>query len=151
MTSPERFWRMVGMGPNGCWVWLGYKDSDGYGHFHVSSSPKKSTVAHKWLWEHERGPVPTGLTLDHVCRNTSCVRPDHLVIETRARNTSKARALQPRPAHCIRGHEFTAENAYTYPNGERACRECRTMHSRLYEARSGRRGRRNVQSVVNST
>lgn len=33
--------------------------------------------------------------------------------------------------HCKRGHEFTVENTYTYPNGERECRECaRTVHRR---------------------
>ncbi len=30
--------------------------------------------------------------------------------------------------HCKIGHEFTVENTYTYPNGERACRTCRDAH-----------------------
>lgn len=27
--------------------------------------------------------------------------------------------------HCKRGHEYTAENVYVHPNGDRECRTCR--------------------------
>lgn len=28
--------------------------------------------------------------------------------------------------HCIKGHEYTEENTYRYPNGARQCRICKT-------------------------
>ena len=34
------------------------------------------------------------------------------------------------PTLCVRGHEFTPENTYTYPDGRRSCRTCRQMHYR---------------------
>lgn len=42
--------------------------------------------------------------------------------------------VQPNPALerniCLRGHAFTPENTYTYPNGNRACRICRRAAKR---------------------
>lgn len=32
--------------------------------------------------------------------------------------------------HCMRDHEFTAENTYVSPNGYRICRTCRSMNVR---------------------
>jgi imidazolonepropionase-like amidohydrolase len=34
--------------------------------------------AHRVIYERERGPIPGGLTLDHLCRNRRCVNPEHL-------------------------------------------------------------------------
>lgn len=33
---------------------------------------------------------------------------------------------------CLRGHRFTPENTYTYPNGNRTCRKCRSARQRRY-------------------
>lgn len=41
-----------------------------------------------------------------------------------------ARRDQGRATHCLRGHEFTAENTIIKTNGTRACRECRRAHDR---------------------
>ena len=38
--------------------------------------------------------------------------------------------------HCVRGHEFTEENTYTYPSGskhKRACRTCKNSPSKKRE------------------
>ena len=32
-----------------------------------------------------------------------------------------------RKTHCLRGHEFTADNTYLRPGGQRMCRACRTV------------------------
>lgn len=32
------------------------------------------------------GPIPEGLTIDHLCRNTMCVNPDHLEPVTHREN-----------------------------------------------------------------
>jgi len=58
----------------GCWVWSGGK-SDGYGHFSRDGVHYK---AHRYFYEQAKGPIPAGCCIDHLCRNHSCVNPDHL-------------------------------------------------------------------------
>lgn len=79
----DRFWPRVDVGL--CWVWLGSHDR-GYGHFGVDGGYVR---AHRWAWEALVGPIPPGLVLDHLCRNPSCVNPDHLEPVTRAENTRR--------------------------------------------------------------
>jgi len=38
--------------------------------------------------------------------------------------------LKAKQTHCIRGHEFTPENTFRKPNGNRGCKECRKMHDK---------------------
>ena len=58
----------------GCWVWQTGL-SNGYGSY---SPGGKSKQAHIYVYELLVGPVPEGLELDHLCRVTACVNPDHL-------------------------------------------------------------------------
>jgi HNH endonuclease len=34
--------------------------------------------AHRWSYEYFKGPMPTDLVTDHLCRNPICVNPIHL-------------------------------------------------------------------------
>jgi hypothetical protein len=63
-------------GPNGCWVWTGYTDPNGYGRLHLSR-PRRTVQAHRYVYEQLVGPIPEGLEMDHLCRNPSCVNPQH--------------------------------------------------------------------------
>jgi hypothetical protein len=45
--------------------------------------------AHRWMYEQKIGPIPKGLVIDHLCRNTRCVNPDHLEPVTRGENTRR--------------------------------------------------------------
>ena len=35
-------------------------------------------MAHKQAYVEAKGAIPTGLTLDHLCRNRLCINPEHL-------------------------------------------------------------------------
>src|SRR5215831_2038423 len=62
-----------------CWEWTAGKDRDGYGQLHVSRPEGDSSArAHRVVYELLVGPIPEGLTLDHLCRNRGCVKPSHL-------------------------------------------------------------------------
>jgi HNH endonuclease len=37
---------------------------------------------HRFAWELLNGPIPDGPTIDHLCRNTLCVKPAHLEVVT---------------------------------------------------------------------
>ena len=147
----ERFWPKVDK--NGeipahnpelgrCWTWEaargGYKDWYG-----VFFNGHRMVYAHRWVWEHEVGPIPEGLTIDHLCRNTACVNPAHLEPVPGSENTRRATRLI---THCRYGHPYDEKNTYITPQGRRACRICRNRRAeaarvkrRLREKRRRRR------------
>ena len=103
--------------PNsGCWLWLGVPDNYGYGRY-----GKPSVKAHRLAWELFRGPLSSGLTIDHLCLNKACVNPDHLEPVPNGVNVSRARQF----THCKLGHEFTEANTYWTTDGRRCCKVCR--------------------------
>lgn len=71
-----------------CWQWLGSTNSNRYG---TVSFDGKVRMAHRVVYEDRRGPIPAGLTLDHLCHNSDCVNPDHLDPVTHAENRRRSR------------------------------------------------------------
>ena len=65
-----------------CWQWTGARDPNGYGLFR--GNVRITRRAHRFGYELLVGPIPDGLTLDHLCRNRGCVDPDHLEVVRRA-------------------------------------------------------------------
>jgi hypothetical protein len=58
----------------GCWLWDG-SFLGGYGRAFANG---RHVMAHVWVYEQVKGPVPEGTELDHLCRFHRCVNPDHL-------------------------------------------------------------------------
>lgn len=67
----------------GCWNKLGHVSNKGYGQVRIG---KKFFLMHRLAYEAVRGPVPDGLVLDHLCRNTRCSNPFHLEAVTQREN-----------------------------------------------------------------
>jgi len=108
-----------------CWDFTGAK-RNGYGVVGVrkSESPRPT---HRVVWEALVGPIPEGMTLDHLCRNRACCNPDHLRILSRGANVLAGygpSAIAARRTACIKGHEFTEQNTYISKKGHRHCRRC---------------------------
>jgi HNH endonuclease len=59
-----------------CWIWAGFKGT-GAGYARVMIGAKHQ-LAHRAMYEQEVGPIPEGLTLDHLCNVHACVNPAHL-------------------------------------------------------------------------
>lgn len=101
-----------------CWVWTGTITPNGYGQVSKFGRP---TLAHRVSYELFVGPISEGLVLDHLCKTTNCVRPDHLQPVTQAENVIRAK----RNPSCPQGHLYDDANSYYAPNGHRRCRRCR--------------------------
>ena len=136
-TTDRRFWSRVAK-TDTCWLWQGAKTRNGYG---VVTVKGKSILAHRYAYETCVGPVPTGLTLDHVwdrgCRNRHCVNPAHLEPVTNHEN--HRRGKHARKTHCPNGHAYTPENTGYRSNGHRHCRICAANQQRTYRARRQQR------------
>jgi hypothetical protein len=129
-TFAERFWQRVDAAGD-CWIWTAYTDAAGYGVFREGTLRLR---AHRVAYELLIGPIPEGLVIDHLCRNTSCVNPSHLEPVTTRVNTLRGvgpAARQAQQTHCKRGHEFTPENTYLELGGrKRVCRTCKLASQR---------------------
>lgn len=89
-----------------CWTWTGYVDPKGYGWISVSGKMHRAHTR-SYLWE--RGPVPEGLELDHLCRTRHCVRPDHLEAVPHTVNILRGLSQASKNARkltCPRGHAY---------------------------------------------
>lgn len=107
---------------SGCWIWLGWVNPDGYGHIKRN---KKMYMTHRYVYEKLNNPIPSNMTVDHICRVRSCCNPDHMDIVTQGENMRRSPRFNLSAIHCKRGHEFTPENSYMYKNGSRrTCRKC---------------------------
>lgn len=71
------------LGP--CWIWLHARDRKGYGHFKWPGG----ITAHRFSYEASGREIPDGYHVDHLCRVTSCVNPDHLEAVTPSVNTMR--------------------------------------------------------------
>jgi hypothetical protein len=85
----SRFWEKISANGAGCWEWLGGKNPDGYGRVRFGN---RTESAHRVMFRLAFGTIPTGLQLDHLCRNPSCVNPYHLDPVTSRTNTLRGMA-----------------------------------------------------------
>lgn len=121
-ADPRVVWR-----EDDCIVWTGTgtrpKD-DGYGQVRQRG---RRYVTHRVAYEQAVGPIPPGLTLDHLCGVKRCLNPLHLEPVTSRENSLRGGNLcaqRARQTHCLRDHELAGDNVYITSQGSRQCREC---------------------------
>lgn len=117
----DRFMARVLVDISGCWLWTAGTNSGGYGRFAVSHA--LNVAAHRWSYEHHIGPIPSGATIDHLCRVRRCVNPLHLEAVTLRENLMRGDTPAARNAakiSCPQGHPYDM----IYKSGQRGCRRC---------------------------
>lgn len=122
--------RVVANPDTGCWEWTGGKQQCGYGKIRHD---KRVFLAHRVAYETWREMIPDHLVVDHLCRNRSCVRPDHMELVTDRENILRGMAnaaKNARKEHCNRGHPLSGENLVCH-DGNRHCRTCRNAKARM--------------------
>lgn len=129
-TFEERFWAKVAKSDD-CWTWTAVKNNKGYGQISLGGRSGPLVLAHRASWELHNGPIPVGMTLDHLCRNRSCVNPQHLEPVTHATNVKRgdAGAIHAAKTHCPSRHPYDAENTHLY-DGRRYCKACNRAQGR---------------------
>lgn len=71
-----------------CILWEGATTDKGYGQKRIEG---KVVYVHRHAWEEVHGPIPKGMTIDHVkCRIKICMNPDHMEVVTRQENGKRA-------------------------------------------------------------
>lgn len=132
MTSlPVTFWAKVDK-TDTCWLWTAAVTSRGYGCFAIGG---RTQLVHRLSYADEHGPIPVGLTIDHLaelCSSKLCVRPDHLDPCTAIENKRRADALI---TTCRFGHPLTRRPG----DKQRRCQPCENERQRERRAlaRSG--------------
>jgi len=103
------------------------------------------SFAHIVAYVRAYGPVPQGMTVEHLCHTAArdscpsgpaclhrrCINPAHLGLLTPGQNALAGNsiwALNARKTHCKRGHPFDEANTYITYRGRRDCRACSAWH-----------------------
>lgn len=109
VQEKARFWKKVDRrGPDECWPWVGARRKAKYGTEYGSLSLRGLFyLAHRVAYSLIVGPIPHGLTLDHVvargCTTALCCNPAHLEPVTQSENSNRYWQANP-VTHCKHGH-----------------------------------------------
>lgn len=133
---------------NGCLIRTGFIYGKGYAGFTINNANYRAhRVAYAWKYG------DTTAEIHHTCGERRCVEVSHL----------KPTSGEPLPRHrgpdpherCVHGHEFTPENTYVNPRGERQCRQClrdaSNRHRRANRERINAEKRRRRERVVHES
>ena len=128
LSAEDRFTLQVAPCPiTGCWLWTGVIVG-GRGKLSVN---KKVTMAYRYAWERENGPVPENMVLDHFrCNNPLCCNPDHVRPVSYQENALRGETIVAKNASKSVCPKCGCQYDRVTKEGGRYCRGCRTNRQR---------------------
>jgi hypothetical protein len=102
-----------------CVLWTGATN----GRYGQKRHNGRVAYVHRLAWEQRHGPIPQGMTIDHLCLTKLCTNVLHMELVTREVNGSRA---NPRQTHCNQGHPMKLYG------GRWQCAECSRRRHRAY-------------------
>lgn len=125
--ATDRVWKYVDCrGDDECWLWLGAKNSGGYGVVAWGERGcRTSSTAHRVVYMLVNSTISEGFIVRHTCGTPACCNPKHLVLGTRIVNM----------LDCVRGaspaksHRFAPRHRKLT---DAAVREIRRVHEEGY-------------------
>lgn len=135
MVIPDRIYQRViskaDLDPaTGCHVSRYSVGSHGYAQVGWSEGGRRTvTLCHLVVWKYLNGPVPEGMTVDHVvCHNYKCINPDHLRLLTNFENARRTLGRNWPLGECAQGHPNSS--LFREPSGRTRCKDCARISSR---------------------
>jgi hypothetical protein len=137
----QTFWERANK-TDGCWLWSGQLNDDGYGIIRRRS-------AHRYAYTLLVGEIQDGMEIDHTCSNRHCVNPAHMEPVTHTENIQRSwvrgkceskrymlSKMQKAKTHCPHGHPLSGNNlSIDGHSGARRCRICNNEKAKRYALR----------------
>lgn len=135
----QRVLSKVAMGPRGCHISTYSVASHGYAQIGWREGDERPvTLCHRVMWIWFRGPIPEGMTIDHMCKNKRCIRLQHLRLIPNYENSRRGNARDWPLGKCAKGHDDAAHwrpGGVGQPRLKGYCAVCLDASRKSYEAR----------------
>ena len=132
---------------DGCLVWTGCKNHNGYGRFNLAN---KAVSAHRAAFALFVGSIPRGLWVLHRCTRPSCVNPKHLYLGTAKQNTADmlaaGRGNHQRKKQCPQGHPYSGRNLQMWGTW----RYCKACNRKQVSTRNARQKKDEAWKIANA-
>lgn len=119
----------VGSDGGECWNWTGrVGGGEGFWYGRVVFQGHQHQAHRVGLLEFG-GRISPGQHVDHLCRNSLCIRHDHLEAVTAAENVARGRRGREHVKACPNGHEYSESNTQWRERNGRRFRICITCNT----------------------
>lgn len=135
-TMEQRFWSKVTVPDtwDGCWLWTGAVNGNGYGYLGRPGKNNGHEYAHRYSYMLHKGKIPPELEISHLCNVRNCINPDHLEVSTHRDNSRYSMTRD----YCSNGHLRK-----TMGEGSN-CRECNRLRMQWLRDIGAYQGRKYV-------